>query len=89
MIVQQSYGLGVEAVKETFSPGTACRAVKDLGGWSLIFLFFFLNEGLPLSLPGIEVLEGRELGPMYWAVCTTFCSPLRSDAEHIAIPSKR
>ena len=38
--------------------------------------------GLPLTPPSIQVLDGRKLGPMMqWAIHTTLCSTLRSDAE--------
>jgi hypothetical protein len=41
-------------------------------------------QGLPLTLPGIEVQNGRKLGPkLYWAIRTALCSALRSDAEQL------
>ena len=52
LIVQHSYGLGVEAVKEPFGPrlgapvpaylAVAERTVCDLGDWSLTILWAFL-----------------------------------------------
>uniref|UniRef100_A0A673Y0L2 Dual serine/threonine and tyrosine protein kinase n=1 Tax=Salmo trutta TaxID=8032 RepID=A0A673Y0L2_SALTR len=55
-IVQHSYGLGVEAVKEPFGPG--------------------LGAPVPLAV--------QYLAPvMYWAVRTTLCSALWSDAEQL------
>jgi hypothetical protein len=48
---------------QTWGTGTTCRTVAEgtiygLGGWSL----FEETSGLYLTPPGIEVLDGRELG---------------------------
>ena len=55
------------------------RTVCSSGGWSL---WQFL--GLLLILPGVEVLDGRELGPvMDWAVRTTLYNISRSGAMQV------
>ena len=39
---------------------------------------------LPLTPPGIEVLDGGKLAPvMYWAVRTTLCSALQLEVEQL------
>ena len=68
LAVHESYGLVVEAVKKPFVPRLgdpvplAVRQQREQPMTRVdgVFVNF---QGLPLTPPGIEVLDGRKLGP--------------------------
>ena len=74
--IQQSYGLEVEAVQGPV--GSRLGASVQLAVWeqreqSMSWMAGVFNNfpGLPFTLPDIEVLEGRDLGPCDVLGCIT------------------